>query len=160
MASLCSSAFFIVFIVGIASANNSKLLSFYFRFELIFCFNLVTRSYKGYWCDYNRECSRIIGDNSLCIANECQCIPHYHINYETNCVKDRGNLLKFLCIFFYLYIYILGLKESCFSDDECYWGPEMVDKIVCNLGVCDCAYGYTSGPGRICVRYCKKYIFF
>lgn len=56
-------------------------------------FVLVTRSYKGIWCEEKQECS-YLGTHLICVANECQCMPHYHINNEGLCIKDRGKELK------------------------------------------------------------------
>lgn len=60
-----------------------------------------------------------------------------------------------------LYVQIFsGLMETCDSNDQCYWGPEMVDKMECSLGVCACKYGYVKHTGRICVQYCKTFNYY
>ncbi|GLV31420.1 hypothetical protein CBL_07182 [Carabus blaptoides fortunei] len=86
-------------------------------------------------CTSDAICPEYLGERSFCSEGICQCIRHHHTNNSGICIKDRG------------------LMETCESNDQCYWGPEMVDKMECSLGVCACKYGYVKHTGRICVRY-------
>lgn len=95
----------------------------------------MTRADNDIRCLTHANCAAFLGERSFCSQGVCQCTEHHHTNNSGICIKDRG------------------LMETCDSNDQCYWGPEMVDKMECSLGVCACKYGYVKHTGRICVQY-------
>lgn len=79
-----------------------------------------------------------MGNRTNCVYGMCQCVPRYHMSDSKICIEDRG------------------LHEACDATDQCYWGPEMIDKIECKGGECSCKTLYIEASGKICIRYCKN----